>query len=176
MAAETVFAFSEMFVLIFATMTVLPFVCRGFRNCLRPLGRIRALLNALSELDGLFYHSLESGFMSTCAATALRGQVHALHARADALRFRAMKATTLRAELEDWSRGLSGEISEAIRDVKALRGKISAMSLGVLEAQQRSPGCHICDTKAAVQLYHDISAVVPVRCVETAAESKVAAA
>ncbi len=76
MAAETVFAFSEMFVLIFATMTVLPFVYRGFRSCL-PSGRVRALLSALSELDELYCCSLESGFMSDLAATALRGQVHA---------------------------------------------------------------------------------------------------
>ncbi len=76
MAAETAFMFWDMFVLNFAVVTVLPFVYRGFRNCL-PSGRVRALLSALSELDGLYYHSLESGFMSDFAATALRGQVHA---------------------------------------------------------------------------------------------------
>ncbi|TFK85934.1 hypothetical protein K466DRAFT_587693 [Polyporus arcularius HHB13444] len=155
-------------------MTVLPFVYRGFRSCL-PSGRVRALLSALSELDELYCCSLESGFMSDFAATALRDQVHALHARADALRFRAMKATTLRAELKDWSRGLSSEISEAIRDVKALRRKISAMGLDVLEAQQRQPVYFYCDVQVAVPPHYDMSAIVQEEAVDMVVESKEAA-
>ncbi|KAI0700986.1 hypothetical protein C8T65DRAFT_657006 [Cerioporus squamosus] len=156
MATETVFEFWDMFMLIFVIMTVVPLFYRG----IRPSRRIHTLLATLEELDGLYYYSLESGFMSDLAATTLRGQVHALHARTDVLRFRAMKATTFRGELKNWSSGLSGEISEAIRDVKALRGKISAMSLVVLEARQRQPMCFDCDIKTAVPPSLDIPAIV----------------
>ncbi|RPD57815.1 hypothetical protein L226DRAFT_575972 [Lentinus tigrinus ALCF2SS1-7] len=135
MATETVFDAWAVSMYIFTIAVTMPVLFRAIHRNL-PSGRIHALRAALVDLDEVFQHSLESGFLSDFAATTIRGRVIAFHVRADELHFRAMKATTFRADLMNAFRGLSGEISQAIRDVRALRGKISAMALDELAAQQ----------------------------------------
>lgn len=56
---------------ILATMLVL---IRALRNIL-PSVHLRQLITAVEDLDGLYNHSLESGFMNDVDATTIRGQV-----------------------------------------------------------------------------------------------------
>ncbi|RPD69046.1 hypothetical protein L226DRAFT_575968 [Lentinus tigrinus ALCF2SS1-7] len=135
MATDAVFDTWAVFMYIFTIAVTMPVLFRAIHRNL-PSGRIHALRSALVDLDEVFQHSLESGFLSDFAATTIRGRVIALHVRTDALHFRAMKATTFRADFMNAFRGLSCEISQVIRDVRALRGKISAMALDELVIRQ----------------------------------------
>ena len=72
--ATEVFGVLAVYMLWTAVVLSMPVLFRALHSSL-PSSRLQELLVALEELDDLFNHSLESGYMTDLAITTIRGQV-----------------------------------------------------------------------------------------------------
>ncbi|PIL33734.1 hypothetical protein GSI_04359 [Ganoderma sinense ZZ0214-1] len=82
----------------------------------------------------------------------LRARLAVLHERADTLRLRAFRATTLWQDLMNMRCGLSHEMARVIRDARAVRARISAVSYVELQNVQ----LRTIDGKEVAQLRYEV--------------------